>query len=96
MTSGRWAVIFLALILGACTAQQAGYLETKTKQIQATHDTTAKGLIAGVCAMSLGAYYRLANPLEARGAAMMCGGSGAAPLTVEGLAGFLEDQRMVP
>ena len=83
----------LALLLGACTAQQAGYLETKTKQIQATHDTTAKGLIAAVCAMSVGAYHRLGSPLAKRGVDSLCGGDGSTPVTIEGLAAFLEAQQ---
>ena len=82
----------LALLLGACTAQQAGYLESKTKQIQQTHDTTAKGLVAGVCAMSLGAYHRLGNDAQKRALTMLCGGGNETPVTIEGLAAFLEAQ----
>ncbi len=84
------------LLLGACTAQQATVVDLSIKKIRAAHDTTAAGLVAGVCAMSLGAYYRLENPLESRGASLMCGGEGNTPLTVEGLADFLADQRITP
>ncbi len=81
------------LFLGGCTAQQAGYLESKTKQIQATHDTTAKGLILANCAMSLGAYFRLNNDVQQQALAALCGGTDEAPtVTVEGLQEFLDLQ----
>ena len=90
------SLFVLVLLLGACTAQQATLVDVSIGKIRDGHDTTAKGLIAGVCAMSLGAYYRLENPLQARGASMMCGGEGSTPVTIEGLADFLEDRSIQP
>lgn len=86
-----FAIGLTLLLLGGCTAQQAGYLEAKTQQIRAAHDTTAKGLVAGVCAMSLGAYHRLGNDAQKRALDILCGGTDDAPtVTVEGLQEFLD------
>lgn len=96
LTGVARACALALLLLGSCTAQQAGYLEAKTKQIQATHDTTAKGLIAANCAMSLGAYFRLNNEVQQQALAALCGGTeDDNTVTVEGLQEFLDLQEFM-
>ncbi len=85
--------IALALLLGACTSGQAALVDLNVAKIKAAHDLTARTLISSVCAMSVGAYYRLESPLARRGIDSLCGGDGSAPVTIEGLAAFLEAQQ---
>ncbi len=83
------------LLLGGCTAQQAGYLEAKTQQIRAAHDTSAKGLKAGLCAMSLGAYHRNNTAAEKAALDVFCDphAEPAPAVTIEGLQEFLDFQQ---
>jgi len=85
-------VLALALLLGACTTQQAAVVDLGIEKVKAANDTTAQTLIATVCGMSVGAYNRLESPLERRGVDLLCGGDGEQPVTLEGLQRYLEAQ----
>ena len=85
--------IALALLLGACSAQQAALVDLNVAKVQAAHDLTARTLIASVCAMTKGAYNRLDSPAHQRGVDLLCGGDGEDPVTLSGLRQFLEIQK---
>ena len=84
------AAIALALLLGACSAQQAALVDLNVAKVQAAHDLTARTLVDSVCAMSVGAYNRLGSPADRRGVDLLCGGSGEDPITLSALRQFLE------
>ena len=81
--------IALALLLGACSAQQAALVDLNVAKVQAAHDLTARTLIASVCAMTKGAYNRLDSPAHRRGVDLLCGGDGEDPITLSALRQFL-------
>lgn len=82
----------LALLLGACTAQQAAVVDLVTEKVKATNDTAARTLIQSTCGMTVGAYNRLESPADRRGVDMLCGGDGEDPITLGDLQRFLEAQ----
>ncbi len=85
-----WKPIVLALLLGACTAQQAAVVDLGVAKVQAGNDSVAKGLIAAVCGMTKGASMRLESSAERRGVDLLCGGNGNDPITLQDLQRFLE------
>ena len=56
------------------------YLATGVDAVKTANDTIAQGLIAGMCGISVGAYYRLQSPLHKDGIKKLCGGSNAIEL----------------
>ena len=84
--------LILALLLGACTAQQAAVIELGIENVKKGNDTTAKTLIVTVCGMTVGAYNRLGSPTDRRGVDLLCGGNGEEPITRGDLQRFLESQ----
>ncbi len=82
----------LALLLGACTAQQAAVVSLATEKVKAANDTTAKTLIVTVCGMTVGAFNRLGSPTDRRGVDLLCGGDGEDAITLGDLQRFLEAQ----
>ena len=88
----RFRPIALALLLGACTAQQAAVVDLGVAKAKATNDTTAKTLIATVCGMTVGAYNRLGSASDRQGVDLLCGGNGEDPITLGDLRRFLEAQ----
>lgn len=84
--------LVLALLLGACTAQQAAIINLGIEKVKATNDTTAMVLIQSTCSMTVGAFNRLENPTDMRGVDLLCGGSGDDPITLQDLQRFLEAQ----
>ena len=87
-----WKPIFLALFLGACTAQQSAVIDLGIVKVKAANDTTAKTLIVTVCGMTVGAYNRLESSTDRRGVDLLCGGDGEDPITLQDLRRFLEAQ----
>jgi len=87
-----WIPIAFALLLGACTSQQAAVADLVTTKVEATNDTLAKVLIQSTCGMTVGAYNRLESPTDRRGVDLLCGGDGEDPITLQGLQRFLEAQ----
>lgn len=85
-------VIVLALLLGACTAQQAAVVSVATEKVKATNDTVARTLIQSTCGMTVGAFNRLESPTDKRGVDLLCGGDGEDPITLGDLQRFLEAQ----
>ncbi|KKL73178.1 hypothetical protein LCGC14_2077500 [marine sediment metagenome] len=63
------------LFLSGCTTAQKAYLGFAIESIKDTKDTIASGLIASMCGISVGAYYRLKNPTHKEGIRKLCGGS---------------------
>ena len=63
--------VFLSLFLIGC----AGYLNTGVSSVRKANDTLAQGLIASMCGISVGAFYRLKNPVYKAGIRKLCGGS---------------------
>lgn len=82
--------IFLPLLLGACTAQQAAVVNLGLEKVKATNDTTAQVLIQSTCGMTLGAYHRLESPTDKQGADLLCGGTWDPPITLQDLQRFLD------
>ncbi len=80
-----WIPVALALVLGACTAQQAAVVNLGIEKVKAANDTTAIVLIQSTCAMAVGAYHRLEQLNYKRGVDLLCGGDGADPLTLRDL-----------
>ena len=87
-----YILTFLALFLGACTAQQAAVIDLGIEKVKAGNDTTAKTLIVTVCGMTVGAYNRLESPTDRRGVDLLCGGDGEDPITLQDLRRFLDAQ----
>ena len=85
-------ILVLALLLGACTAQQAAVIELGIGKAKAANDTTAHVLIQSTCGMTYGAYNRLESPTDRRGVDLLCGGNGEDPITLQDLQRFLEAQ----
>ena len=85
-------ILVLALLLGACTAQQAAVINLGFAKIKTGNDTTAKTLIVTVCGMTLGAYHRLESPTDKQGADLLCGGTLDRPITLQDLRRFLDAQ----
>ena len=83
----------LALLLGACTSQQSAVIDLGVAKIRAGNDSAATTLIATICGMTVGAYYRLESPAARRGVDLLCGGSGDDPITLRDLRAFLEAQK---
>ena len=83
---------FLVLFLAGCTAQQAAVINLGIEKVKAANDTTASVLIQSTCGMTVGAYHRLESPTDKRGVDLLCGGTGADPITLQGLQRFLEVQ----
>lgn len=60
----------LSIFLVGCS-----YLSTGVTSVRTTNDVIARGLIASMCGISVGAYYRLKNPTYKDGIKRLCGGS---------------------
>jgi len=70
----------LFLILSGCTTAQKAYLGFAVESIKDAKDTIAFGLIASMCGISVGAYYRLPNPTHKEGIRKLCGGGNTVEL----------------
>ncbi len=93
LTKGAAAIaLALALLLGACTTQQAAVVDLGVAKVKATNDTTAKTLIVTVCGMTVGAFNRLESPTQRRGVDLLCGGDGEDAITLGDLQRFLDAQ----
>lgn len=80
MISKLFIPVSLVLFLAGCSAIQKGYLSAGVESIRDTNDTLAQGLIASMCGISVGAYYRLQSPLHKDGIKRLCGGNNAIEL----------------
>ncbi len=83
-------VIALALLLPACTAQQAALADLAADKVKTVNDTAAQTLIVTVCGMTVGAFNRLESATDRRGVDLLCGGNGEEPITLQDLQRFLE------
>ncbi len=63
------------IFLGACTPAQQLALNSGVEHGQDAKDTEARLLKASVCAMSIGAYYRVNTMIERRALDVLCGGA---------------------
>ena len=75
MTKIYLGLFVVLIILTGCTAAQKAYLGFAIESVKDTKDTIASGLIASMCGISVGAYYRLKNPTHKEGIRKLCGGS---------------------
>lgn len=92
MIRSNLIALALALLLGACTTQQAALVDLATEKVKTTNDTTAKTLIVTVCGMTVGAYNRLESASDRKGVDLLCGGDGEDPITLQDLRRFVEAQ----
>ncbi len=69
--------VILGLFLASCS-----YLDTVTQSVRTVNDTVAKTLITSMCGITVGAYYRLENPLYKEGIKRLCGGNNAIELDI--------------
>ena len=82
----RFASALGALILlGACTPAHQLALNSGIERGQDAKDTEARLLKASVCAMSIGAYYRVNTIVERRALDVLCGGAEGALASAEAL-----------
>jgi hypothetical protein len=61
--------VIIGLVLGSCS-----YLQSATQSVKTVNDTIAQTLIIGMCGITVGAYYRLKNPLHKEAINKLCGG----------------------
>jgi len=73
------------ILLGACTPAQQLALSSGVERGQNAKDTEAQLLKASVCAMSIGAYYRVNTMIERRALDVLCGGAEGALASAEAL-----------
>lgn len=66
------AVIFGLFFLASC-AEFTAFESAATEKAKVAKDTEARILINSTCAMGIGAWGRLENPLQQCGALLMCG-----------------------
>lgn len=74
-----------AFLLAGCGAAGEAALERGAAAVRQAKDAEAEALKAAVCAMSLGAYYRVNDAIERRALAALCGGAWERPLTAADL-----------
>ncbi len=65
-----WIPIILSLFLIGCSS-----LGSTIQSVKAANDTIAQTLITSMCGISVGAFYRLKNPVYKAGIRKLCGGS---------------------
>ncbi len=68
------AIALTGLLLSACASQIAGYAAAGREEIENFNDSTGEGLKAAPCAITVGAYHRIASPQERAAIACLCGG----------------------
>ena len=68
------ACVLTGLLLSACASQIAGYAAAGREEIENFNDSTGEGLKAAPCAMTVGAYHRIASPEQQAAIACLCGG----------------------
>ena len=65
-------VISLALSLGGCSEGGRALLNLSVEKVEYGADSAAEALVKAPCAMTLGAYFRLENPNQRKGAELLC------------------------
>ncbi len=85
------SIVVTAFLMTSCAYTDAGigYAEGKAattiNQIKRVNNIEAGLLVQAPCAMDIGAYYRVLNPVQQRAVSALCGGSVGNPITVEDL-----------
>lgn len=74
-----------AFFLAGCTAAQHAVVALGVERVRQAKDAEARVLKVSVCAMSLGAYYRVNTDAERRALGLLCGGNWERPLTADDL-----------
>ena len=69
-------LVTIGLVLASCS-----YLEGVTQSVKTTNDKLAGTLITGMCGITVGAYYRLKNPVYKEGIRKLCGGNNTIELS---------------
>lgn len=98
--SGFTNLVRIGLLLGiisfsGCTPVQNAILERGTEAVRQAKDSEAETLKVAVCAMSIGAFYRVNNDTEQRALAILCGGEGERPITADDIRRIQELGRLL-
>ncbi len=75
------AILLAFLFLSSCTAAQRAIITEQVKSIQQFNDDEARLLKTQLCAIRLGAYFRVLTDAERRAFDVLCGGQWERPLT---------------
>ncbi len=79
----RVGVLLGILFVSGCTTAQKAILAKGPGAVRQAKDSEAQILKASVCAMGLGAFYRVNNDSERRALAVLCGGEWEQPITAD-------------
>lgn len=74
-----------AFLLAGCGAASDATLQRGLAAARQAKDTEAETLKVAVCAMGLGAYYRVNSEVERRALDVLCGGAWERPLSADDL-----------
>lgn len=79
----RVGVVLGLVSVSGCTPAQNAILARGAEVVRQAKDSEAETLKISVCAMSIGAFYRVNNDTERRALSALCGGEWERPITAD-------------
>jgi len=68
----RILILIPFLLLGGCSEAGRALIGVSVDKVEYGADSAAEALVVAPCAMTAGAYFRLANPNQRKGVELLC------------------------